>query len=65
MEPDNVVTKCAVCVKKNDVIVGHLPHGNDGKLSNSAGFYVFCVHSRDTSNVIFDSGSQTSSYFKK
>ena len=65
MEPDNVVTKCAVCVKKNDVIVGYLPHGNNGKLSNSAGSYVFRVRSLDKSNVIFDSGSQTSPYFKK
>ena len=29
MEPDNVVDKYAVCVKKNNVIVGHLPIGKD------------------------------------
>ena len=29
MEPDNVVDKYAVCVKKNNVIVGHLPLGKD------------------------------------
>ena len=33
MEPDNVIDKYAVCVKKNTSIVGHLPHGKDGKLS--------------------------------
>ena len=31
MEPDNVVDKYAVCVMKNDVIVGHLPHGINGR----------------------------------
>ena len=29
MEPDHVVDKYAVCVKKNNVIVGHLPLGQD------------------------------------
>ena len=31
MEPDNVIDKYAVCVKKNNVIVGHLPLGKDGR----------------------------------
>ena len=29
MEPDHVVDKYAVCVKKSNVIVGHLPLGKD------------------------------------
>ena len=33
MEPDNVVDKYAVCVKKNDVIVRHLPHCNNGRFA--------------------------------
>ena len=31
MEPVNMVDKYAVCVKKNDAIVGHLPHSKNGK----------------------------------
>ena len=31
MEPDNVMGKYAVCVKKNTSIVGHLPLGKNGK----------------------------------
>ena len=31
MVPDNAVDKYAVCVKKNNVIVGHLPLGNNGR----------------------------------
>ena len=33
MEPDNVVDKYAVCVKKKNVIVGHLPLGKDGRFA--------------------------------
>ena len=33
MEPDNVVDKYAVCVKKSNVIVGRLPHGNNGRFA--------------------------------
>ena len=33
MEPDNVIDKYTVCVKKNDVIVGHLPHGKNGRFA--------------------------------
>ena len=33
MEPDNVVDKHAVCVKKNNVIVGHLPLDKDGRFA--------------------------------
>ena len=32
MKPHNVVDKYAVCVKKNNAIVGHLPLGRDGRL---------------------------------
>ena len=31
MVPDNAVDKYAVCVKKNNFIVGHLPLGNNGR----------------------------------
>ena len=31
MEPDNVIDKYAVCVKRNNVIVGQLPLGKDGR----------------------------------
>ena len=33
MEPDNVMDKYAVCVKKNTSIVGHLPLGKNGKFA--------------------------------
>ena len=33
MEPYNVIDKYAVCVKKNNVIVGHLPLGKDGRFA--------------------------------
>ena len=34
MEPDNVVDKNEVCcVKKNNLIVGHLPLGKDGRFA--------------------------------
>ena len=33
MEPDNVVDKNEVCVKKNNVIVWHLPLGKDGRFA--------------------------------
>ena len=32
MKPHNVVDKYAVCVKKNNAIVGYLPLGRDGRL---------------------------------
>ena len=33
MKPDNVADKLAVCVKKNNFIVGHLPFGKDGRFA--------------------------------
>ena len=33
IEPDNVVDKYAVCVKKNNVVVRHLPLGKDGRFA--------------------------------
>ena len=33
MELDNVIDKYAVCVKKNNVLVGHLPLGKDGRFA--------------------------------
>ena len=33
MEPGNVADKYAVCVKKNNVIVGYLPLGKNGRFA--------------------------------
>ena len=33
MEPDNVVDKNEVCVKKNNLIVGHSPLGKDRRFA--------------------------------
>ena len=33
MEPDDFLDKYAVCVKKNNVIVGHLLLGKDGRFA--------------------------------
>ena len=33
MEKDKFVDKYTVCVKKNDVIVGHLPHDKNGRFA--------------------------------
>ena len=39
-EPDNVMNKYAVCVKKNTSIVGHLPLGKNGEFTKMI-FYFF------------------------
>ena len=39
MEPNNVMNKYAVCVKKNTSIVGHLPLGKNGKFAKM----IFCL----------------------
>ena len=36
----NVVDKYAVCVKKNDVIVGHLPHGRNGRFAEMIFYFL-------------------------
>ena len=33
MQPGNVVDKYAVCVKKNNIIIGHLPLSKDGRFA--------------------------------
>ena len=40
MEPDNVMDKYAVCVKKNTSIVGHLPLGKNGKFTKMIFYFV-------------------------
>jgi len=51
MEPDNVVDKYAVCVKKNDEIVGHLPLGKNGRFAKTI-FYFLRADSYGKCNVI-------------
>ena len=43
MEPDNVMDKYAVCVKKKTCIVGHLPLGKNGKFAKMI-FYFLRAH---------------------
>ncbi len=38
LEPENIVDKYAVCVKKNDTIVGHLPKGPISRFANTIFF---------------------------
>ena len=40
MEPDNAVYKYAVCVKKNNVIVGHLPLGKNGRFAKMIFYFL-------------------------
>ena len=40
MEADNVMDKCAVCVKKNTSIVGHLPLGKNGKFAKMIFYFL-------------------------
>ena len=40
MEPDNVFDKYAVCVKRNNVIVGHLPLGKDGRFAKMIFYFL-------------------------
>ena len=39
-EPGNLVDKYAVCVKKNDEIVGHLQLGKDGKFAKNVVYFL-------------------------
>ena len=41
MEPDNCVDKFAVCIKKDQTVVGYLKKGNSGKLTKMI-FYFLC-----------------------
>ena len=40
MEPDNVMDKYAVCVKKNTSIVGHIPLGKNGKFAKMVFYFL-------------------------
>ena len=40
MEPDNVMDKYAVCVKKNTSIVGHLPLGKNGEFAKMIFYFL-------------------------
>ena len=40
MEPVNIVDKYAVSVKKNDAIVGHLPHSKNGRFPNMIFYFL-------------------------
>ena len=40
MEPDNAVDKYAVCIKKNNVIVGHLPLVKDGRVAKMMFYFL-------------------------
>ena len=40
MEPDNFLDKYAVCVKKNNVIVGHLLLGKDGRFAKMIFYFL-------------------------
>ena len=40
MEPNNVVDKYAVCVKKNNVIVGNVPLGKDGRFAKMIFYFL-------------------------
>ena len=51
MEPDNEVDKYAVCVKKENVVVGHLPLGKNGKFAKMI-FYFLRADQYATCEVI-------------
>ena len=40
VEPDNVVDKYAVCLKKNNAIVGHLPHSKNGRFTKMIFYFL-------------------------
>ena len=40
MEPDNVIDKYVICVKKNTSIVGHLPLGKNGKFAKMIFYFL-------------------------
>ena len=50
MEPTNVADKYAVCVKKSNIIVGHLPLGKSGRFAKTI-FYFLRADSYAECNV--------------
>ena len=40
MEPDNIKDKYTVCVKKNNVVIGHLPLARNGKFTQMIFYFL-------------------------
>ena len=40
MEPDNHVDNLAVCVEKDQTVVGHLKKGDSGKFANTIFYFL-------------------------
>ena len=54
MEPDNVMDKCAVCVKKNPSTVGHLPLVKNGKFPKMIFYFLRADQDAECKVVITD-----------
>ena len=52
MEPDNVMDKYAVCVKKNTSIVRHLPLGKNGKFAKMMFYFLRADQDAECKGVI-------------
>ena len=50
-EPGNLLDKYAVCVKKENEVVGYLPFGKDGKFAKTV-FYFLRADEYDSRNVL-------------
>ena len=50
-EPGNLLNKYAVCVKKENEVVGYLPFGKDGKFAKTV-FYFLRADEYDSRNVL-------------
>ena len=50
-EPGNLLNKYAVCVKKENEVVGYLPFGKDGKFAKTV-FYFLRADEYDSCNVL-------------
>ena len=57
-EPGNLVDKYAVCVKKENEIVGHLPLGKDGKFAKTV-FYFLRADEYGSCNVLINGNRLT------
>ena len=56
MEPDNELDKCTACVKKENVVAGHLPLVKNRKFVKII-FYFLCADRCATSKVVITSKS--------
>ena len=54
MEPDNVMDKYAVCLKKSTSIVGHLPLGKNGKFAKMIFYFLRADQEAECKVVITD-----------